>query len=133
MDMGIEDYLIASCVIGVVAQRLVRRVCGKCRESYAPSEEIKQTVRLKGGECLYKPMGCDECNNTGFRGRKSIAEFLIVDDNVRKLIISHKDSGEMMKEAVKGGMKTLWEDGLESVRKGETTLDELLRVSSDTF
>lgn len=132
MDMGIEDYLMSSCVIGVLAQRLVRKICMKCRESYIPAEDIRQTVRLKEGMPLYKAKGCDECNNTGFKGRKCIAEFLVVDDAIRRLILAHKDSGEIMKEAIKRGTKNLWEDGMESVQRGETTLDELLRVSSDT-
>lgn len=132
MDMGIEDYLISSCVIGVLAQRLVRKICMNCRESYIPAEDVRQTVRLKEGMPLYKAKGCDECNNTGFKGRKCIAEFLIVDDAIRRLILAHRDSGEIMKEAIKRGTKNLWEDGLESVQRGETTLDELLRVSSDT-
>ncbi len=132
MDMGMEDYLISSCVIGVLAQRLVRKTCDKCREPFLPAEDIRKTVNLKEGERLYRSKGCDECNNTGFRGRKCIAEFLRVDDDIRHLILTHKSSGEIMKEAVKKGTKTLWEDGLDAVRRGETTLDELLRVSSDT-
>ncbi|MEP9411370.1 MAG: type II secretion system ATPase GspE [Candidatus Brocadia sp.] len=131
MDMGIEDYLISSCVIGVLAQRLVRKMCERCRELYVPGEDIRRTVGLKEGEYLYKPRGCDECNNAGFKGRKCIAEFLCVDDAIRRLVLAHKDSSEIMKEAQKKGTKTLWEDGLESVRRGETTLEELLRVSSD--
>lgn len=132
IDMGMEDYLISSCIIGVLAQRLVRKICAQCRESYIPGEDLRKTAGLKEGEPLYKSRGCDACNNLGFKGRKCIAEFLYVDDAIRRLIISHKDSNEVMKEAVKRGTKTLWEDGLEAVRKGETTLDELLRVSSDT-
>ncbi len=131
MDMGMEDYLISSCVIGVLAQRLVRKICGKCRETYIPPEDVRKTAGLKEGEPLYKSRGCDDCNNTGFKGRKCIAEFLFVDDAIRRLILAHKDSGEIMKEAIKRGTKTLYEDGLDSVRRGETTLDELLRVSSD--
>lgn len=132
IDMGMEDYLISSCIIGVLAQRLVRKICTQCRESYIPGEDLRKTAGLKEGEPLYKSRGCDACNNLGFKGRKCIAEFLYVDDAIRRLIISHKDSNEIMKEAVKRGTKILWEDGLEAVRKGETTLDELLRVSSDT-
>lgn len=132
MDMGMEDYLISSCIIGVLAQRLVRKLCDKCREAYTPGEDLRKTVRLKDGEHLYRPKGCDACNNMGFKGRKCIAEFLYVDDGIRRLILGHKDSSEIMKEAIKRGTKTLWEDGVESVRNGETTLDELLRVSSDT-
>ncbi len=132
MDMGMEDYLLSSCIIGVLAQRLVRKICEKCREAYVPGEDLRLTARLKEGEYLYKAGGCDECNNSGFKGRKCIAEFLVVDDAIRRLVLAHKDSGEIMKQAVKSGTKNLWEDGLESVRRGETTLEELLRVSSDT-
>lgn len=132
MDMGIEDYLISSCVIGILAQRLVRKICEKCREAYMPSEDVRHTAGLKEGEPLYRSKGCDACNTMGFKGRKCIAEFLHVDDTIRRLILARKDSNEIMKEASKRGTKTLWEDGLESVRRGETTLDELLRVSSDT-
>ena len=131
MDMGMEDYLISSCIIGVLAQRLVRKLCDKCRETYLPPPDLRQTARLNGGEYLYMSKGCDDCSNTGFRGRKCIAEFLVVDDAIKKLILSHKDSGEITKEAVRRGTKVLWEDGLDSVRKGETTLDELLRVASE--
>ncbi len=131
MDMGMEDYLISSCIIGVLAQRLVRKLCDKCRETYLPPLDIRQTARLNEGEYLYRSRGCDDCGNTGFRGRKCIAEFLVVDDAIKKLILSHKDSGEITKEAVRRGTKVLWEDGLDSVRKGETTLDELLRVASE--
>ncbi|KAB2835161.1 MAG: type II secretion system protein GspE [Candidatus Brocadia sp.] len=132
MDMGMEDYLISSCIIGVLAQRLVRKICEKCREAFVPEEDIRKSARLNIGEYLYRSKGCDACNNTGFKGRKCIAEFLFVDDAIRRLVLAHKDSSEIMKEAVKGGTKSLWTDGLESVRKGETTLEELLRVSSDT-
>ncbi len=132
MDMGMEDYLISSCIIGVLAQRLVRKICEKCREAFVPEEDIRKSARLNTGEYLYRSKGCDACNNTGFKGRKCIAEFLCVDDAIRRLILAHKDSSEIMKEAVRGGTKSLWTDGLESVRKGETTLEELLRVSSDT-
>ena len=131
MDMGMEDYLISSCLIGVLAQRLVRKICGKCREAYIPQEDVRKTAGLKEGEPLYRPKGCDDCNHTGFKGRKCIAEFLYVDEPIRRLVLAHKDSGEIMREDVKRGTKTLYEDGLDSVRKGETTLDELLRVSSD--
>ncbi len=131
MDMGIEDYLISSCIIGVLAQRLVRRICSKCREAYVPEEDVRKTAGLKEGEFLYRPRGCDECGNAGLKGRKTIAELLCMDDGIRRLVLAHKDSSEIMKEAMRRGTKTLWEDGLESVRRGETTLEELLRVSSE--
>ncbi|MDR4506669.1 MAG: type II secretion system ATPase GspE [Candidatus Brocadiaceae bacterium] len=131
MDMGIEDYLISSCVIGVLAQRLVRKICENCRETYVPDEEACITAGLKAGEPLYRGRGCDECNNTGLKGRKTIAELLTVNDSIRRLILAHKDSSEIMKEAIKNGTTSLWEDGRSSVRSGETTMEELLRVSSD--
>ncbi|MBM4056107.1 MAG: type II secretion system protein GspE [Planctomycetes bacterium] len=132
MDMGIEDYFISSCLVGVLAQRLVRRLCPKCRELYMPEQEVRQTVGIEEGVPLYGPKGCDDCNNSGLRGRRTIAELLVVDEDIRRLVLAHKDSSEILKEAVKKGTKTLWEDGLELVRRGETTLEELLRVSSDT-
>ncbi|MCF6147823.1 MAG: type II secretion system ATPase GspE [Candidatus Kuenenia sp.] len=132
MDMGIEDYLISSCLVGILAQRLVRRLCPKCRELYMPEPEVSQTVGIEEGVALYGPKGCDECNNSGLKGRRTIAELLVVDEDIRRLVLAHKDSSEILKEAIKKGTKTLWEDGLELVRKGETTLEELLRVSSDT-
>jgi len=132
MDMGIEDYLISSCVIGVLAQRLVRKLCIKCREAYVPQTDECQLVGIQEGEPLYRVNGCDDCNNTGYKGRKTIAELLLMDDDIRRLILAHKDSSEIMKEAIRKGTLSLWEDGRELVRKGETTMEELLRVSSDT-
>ncbi|MGR3311196.1 MAG: GspE/PulE family protein [Candidatus Brocadiales bacterium] len=129
LDMAIEDYLISSCIIGVLAQRLVRKVCSICKEAYLPDEDMRIKTGIPEGKELYHSIGCDECSNTGYRGRLCVSELLIVSDVIRKLILNHEDSNIILKEAVKRGMKTLWQDGLDKVIKGTTTLDELMRVA----
>lgn len=129
LDMAIEDYLISSCVIGVLAQRLVRKVCPVCKEAYLPDEEMRIKTGIPEGKKIYRAVGCDECSNTGYSGRLCISELLIVDDVVRKFVLNHEDSNVILKEATKRGMKTLWADGLDRVIGGKTTLDELMRVA----
>jgi general secretion pathway protein E len=129
LDMSIEDYLISSCVIGVLAQRLVRKICTICREEYLPDEELRIKTGLPEGKKLYRAVGCDECSNTGYNGRLCASELLIVDNSVRKHVLKHSDSNVILKEATNRGMKTLWQDGLNKVIEGTTTLDELMRVA----
>ncbi|HLG30299.1 MAG TPA: type II secretion system ATPase GspE [Candidatus Brocadiales bacterium] len=129
LDMAIEDYLISSCVIGVLAQRLVRKICPICKEAYLPDEEMRIKTGIPEGKKLYRAVGCDECNHTGYGGRLCISELLIVDDVIRKFILTHEDSNIILKEATKKGLKTLWQDGLTKVIEGKTTLDELMRVA----
>ena len=106
IDMGIEPYLIASSMECAIAQRLVRMICAKCRGSR-----------------------CQECRQTGYKGRTSISEFLVLDEEIRKLVIQRASSGEIMKEARSKGMRTMREDGLEKVKQGLTTMDEVMRVT----
>lgn len=129
LDMAIEDYLISSCVIGVLAQRLVRKICPICKEVYLPDEEMRIKTGIPEGKKLFRAVGCDECNHTGYGGRLCISELLIVDDVIRKFILTHEDSNIILKEATKKGLKTLWQDGLTKVIEGKTTLDELMRVA----
>ena len=146
MDMGIEDYLVSSSVIGVLAQRLMRRLCDKCREEYVPEPDVldkfygqmalindsanRQLPTDKASVSkLYRAKGCNECGFTGYSGRMCIAEFLLVDNKIRELINTHSDSNVISREAIKGGAKTLWQDGLEKVVKGLSTIDELMRVT----
>ena len=125
--MGMEDYLISSCVIAVLAQRLVRKLCN-CKKEYNVDRDTKSKMGLTKTDKLYQPNGCDECGNTGYKGRVAISELLIIDDHIRKLIINHESSNIIEEEAVKNGMKTLWQDGIEKVANGITTLSELERV-----
>jgi general secretion pathway protein E len=128
LDMGMEDYLISTCVIAVLAQRLVRTLCD-CKKEYDIDNDTKVRIGLGKNNKLYQPDGCDECGQTGYKGRIAIYELLIVDDHIRKLIVKHEDSNIIEQEAVKNGMKTLWQSGIEKVAKGITTLEELERVT----
>jgi type II secretion system protein E len=130
VDMGIEPFLVASSVIGVVAQRLVRKICPYCKEPYVPSmEELKELgVEQYKGE-LYRGRGCEHCLGTGYLGRTAIYEILKVSKEVRKLILEGKDSDEIKDFAVKRGMKTLKMDGAQKVLNGITTVEEVLRVA----
>jgi general secretion pathway protein E len=132
LDMGVEAYLLSSCVIGVLAQRLVRRLCQNCAQSYYPSDEISGGIQIGKLQKLFRAVGCDECNNTGYRGRIAVAELLVVDDNVRRLVLKQEDSKVIKGEIEKRGMKTIWDDGMHKVLKGLTSVEELYRVTAQT-
>ena len=135
VDMGIKPYLVASTVQGILAQRLVRTICPSCREAYKPSAEELAMLsilpdQLKDFE-LYKGKGCSACNNTGFKGRMGIYELLIMNDPMRELVIENTSSAVLCKKAREFGMLTLKEDGMEKVKRGYTTIEEVLRVTQD--
>jgi general secretion pathway protein E len=128
LDMGMEDFLISTCVIAVLAQRLVRRLCD-CRDKHEIDKEAKARIGLSDVKILYQPRGCNECSNTGYKGRVAISELLIVNDTIRKMIVNHESSKVIQQEAIKNGMNTLWHDGLKKVAAGITSLRELERVT----
>ncbi len=130
LDMGIEAYLLSSCIIGVLAQRLVRRLCQNCAQSYYPSDESSIGMQIGKLQKLFRAVGCDECNNTGYRGRIAVAELLVVEDNVRRLVLKQEDSKVIKSEIEKRGMKTIWDDGIHKVLKGITSVEELHRVTA---
>ena len=127
LDMGMEDYLISTCVIAVLAQRLMRTLCS-CKISYNMDNETRAHLGLDKNSKLFQARGCDECGNTGYKGRIAITETLIVNDQIRKMIVNHEDSNIIEQEAIKAGMKTLWHDGVKRLAEGITTLSELERV-----
>lgn len=129
IDMGAEPFLISSSVIGVLAQRLVRMNCAKCREPYTPSAAALQSVGLPEGTQVMRGKGCPKCNQTGFMGRSGIFELMFITDEIKSLVDARRSAAEIKKKAIEQGMKTLREDGLEKVRKGITTLEEVLRVT----
>lgn len=133
IDMGVEPYLVASSLIGVFAQRLVRIICPACKESYTPSETEKSYFAdsIYGGRSfeLYRGKGCDKCGGLGYVGRIGIFELLAIDDVIRHLISSKADSQSIKNAAVSAGMKTLRADGFEKAIKGVTTIEEVLRVT----
>lgn len=136
LDMGLDDYLLTSTVNGILAQRLVRKLCMHCREPYHPLPEVikeKDLTRFLENDqlTLYKAKGCKKCGDIGYSGRLAIIEFLVMNDAIRKMVMEHKESGLIQEEAVRGGMLSIYQDGLAKVVKGMTTLDEVLRVTTE--
>jgi general secretion pathway protein E len=133
IDMGIESFLVTSSVIGILAQRLVRNVCNGCKEEYIPDEEslenIGITPEMSSGKKIYKGKGCQDCLNTGYKGRTGIFEFMILDDAIKSLILKTSDSNAIKKKAVNQGMVTLRQDGALKVLNGITTVEEILRIT----
>jgi type II secretory ATPase GspE/PulE/Tfp pilus assembly ATPase PilB-like protein len=135
-DMGIEPYLISSTVVGVMAQRLVRVICPDCKQPYNPQngtvswDELQQVAN--GFVKLYQGAGCEKCLQTGYLGRTSIAELLLVDDRIRNMIVSRQEAHLIKQAAVERGMATLRQDGLYRALAGITTLEEVYRVTQDS-
>jgi general secretion pathway protein E len=132
IDMGVEPFLVASSVLGIAAQRLIRRVCTKCREPHTPTDFEMQELGLQSipeGSTIFKAAGCPSCTHTGYSGRTVIHELMVVDDAIRSLIIRNADSGTIKKKAIEAGMITLREDGVQKVLHGHTTVDELMRAT----
>ena len=131
-NIGIQPYLIASSLNGVVAQRLVRKICHSCKESYIPTDEelLKVGIRVKKGERpkLYKGNGCKECSKTGYHGRVGIFEVLIVNSKIKEMIASDESEETIRKAAIANGMLSMYDDGITKVKEGITTPEELQRV-----
>jgi len=128
VDLGVEPYLIASTLIGSLAQRLVRRLCGKCMERRELSPEEKKGMRIRD-DVVYRSTGCEECNNIGYKGRAGIFELMTVDDQVRKLIHDGAAEGRIREHAVgKQGMTLLMRDGMRLVGAGITSYEEVMRA-----
>ncbi len=130
VDMGIEPFLAASSLSGVLAQRLVRVLCPHCKRPYEPEAGLLKLFR-KPVKRLYKAVGCAGCLETGYRGRTGVFEFLIPDPELRKLIMKRQDADTIKRFAVSRGMKTMKEDGLGKAVAGITSIEEVLRVTRD--
>jgi general secretion pathway protein E len=139
IDMGIENYLLASTVIGILAQRLVRRLCTHCAAPHPNAEQWRQHIeqetrgsRTSRGIKVLKPRGCDACHATGFSGRIAIAELMTMNEEERALILASAPDLELEAAARRGGMRTMYEDGLDKVAQGLTTIEEVLRAARMT-
>ena len=132
-DMGAEPYLVASVLNGVLAQRLVRRVCGTCRAPHEPEPRDLLAIGVADatGVELFRGKGCDECRGTGYRGRIGIYELFVISEEARSLILSKRPSGEIRRYAIERGMVTLRDDGWAKARAGITTVEEILRVTQE--
>ena len=136
LDMGIEEYLLTSTVNAILAQRLVRVLCPKCREPYTTTfnSDVLQQLRTneaQGSVTLYRAKGCSHCNGMGYRGRMTVLELLVLTDPIRKLVLNHADGKTIQREAVSKGMRTMFAHGVELALAGKTTMAEVHRVSQE--
>jgi general secretion pathway protein E len=139
VDMGVQPFLVASSLVGVLAQRLVRVLCTSCRKPYEPSEEelrqasITPRILAEAGNprFLYKAQGCPACQHTGYQGRTGIYELMLVDDDIRQLVLKNVDSSTIKRQAQGRGMLTLLEHGAFKVARGITTAAEVLSVTAE--
>jgi general secretion pathway protein E len=133
IDMGIEPFLIASSLISVIAQRLVRRLCNACKEAYKPKKDVLLHLGLTEKESekitFYKAVGCPACNNTGYKGRLAIFEIMEITGNIARLIMDRADANVIRKQAIADGMTLLVQDGLRKIEQGLTTIEEVLSVA----
>ncbi len=131
-NIGIEPYLVGASIVGVLAQRLVRKLCQSCKEAYEPTVQERRQIEKVAGplDKLYRPKGCPKCRNLGFQGRIGIYELLVPDDNMFDMISRGAMLNELREAAKSSGMKPLRTDGLEKVRAGITTIEEVYRVTA---
>ena len=131
--MGVEPYLVASVLEGVLAQRLVRRICASCRVPDTPSQADLDAlgIRASADVTLYKGKGCDDCRGTGYRGRSAIYEMFGIDEDARSLVLRRASSRDIRVHAIERGMITLRLDGWQRACEGVTTVEEILRVTQE--
>ncbi len=128
IEMEVEPYLVASSIDGILAQRLARRLCEKCKVTAPPPPEEFEKLGLAVPKEVYAPEGCGSCAQTGYRGRLALHEVLLVDEEIQRLTVEHRPSDEIKAAALETGMITLWQDGIEKVAAGLTSLEEVMRV-----
>ena len=136
LDMGVDDYLLTSTVIGIQAQRLVRVLCVHCKEAYHPVDEVVEQLGLfrfskERQVTMYHAKGCERCSHSGYFGRACIMEVLTMTDALRSLVMRHATSGELRAGAISAGMETMYENGLKKAVAGLTTIEEVLRVTRE--
>jgi len=135
VDMGIEPFLVASSLVAVIAQRLIRLLCRSCKELYTPLDDELTRINIDRSKVpngkLYRAQGCSECLGTGYSGRIGIFEILVINDEIRALTMSTADSTTIKKKGIESGMTTLRIDGAEKILKGLTSIDEVMRVTEE--
>ena len=134
IDMGIEPFLIASSVIMIMAQRLVRKLCAHCKKAYSPSLDLLESIGLSQksahGITFYQAVGCEECNQTGYKGRLAVFELMSMTPGIAKLTMERSDASVLRKQAVADGMLLLIDDGIRKIKEGLTTIEEVLSVAT---
>jgi type IV pilus assembly protein PilB len=133
INMGVEPYLIGAALNMVLAQRLCRRICSKCRQTYEPQRTVRKALERMGYEFeeFYRGVGCKSCRNTGFKGRIGVHELLVITDELRDTVVSDPSIGRIRELAAKQGMVTLAHDGFRKVREGITTIEEIFHIAGD--
>jgi len=135
LDLGLEPYLVTATLECVVAQRLVRRICENCKEEYEPTDEVLWQLGLSrdqvAGRTFYYGRGCEQCMNTGYRGRTGIFEIMVMDDTLRDLIMQRSSTNALRRAAIERGMRTLRQAGLLHIYDGITTIEEVVRATID--
>jgi type IV pilus assembly protein PilB len=136
LDIGVEPYLLSSSLVGILAQRLVRKLCPKCKVEYKPNQEEMEIIKgnmknISAQALFYKAGACEHCKDAGYKGRTGIFELIVPDENIKELITKRAPAYEIKSVAVKSGMKVLREDGLEKVAQGITSLSEVIRVTEE--
>jgi len=133
--MGIEPFLVTSSTIAIQAQRLVRRICPNCKEEYTPDPAGLSDLGLSPDDprvrVLHRGTGCDKCAGRGYYGRSGIFELLVMTPRIQEMVLQGADSNAIKRESRRQGMRTLREDGAEKMLRGETTMEEILRVTRD--
>ncbi|MDO4711961.1 MAG: ATPase, T2SS/T4P/T4SS family [Peptostreptococcaceae bacterium] len=129
IDMGVESYMVSSSVVGVIAQRLVRRICPRCKQQFEPSEEEEAILRKEGIDKVYRGIGCNHCSGTGYSGRIAIHEILVMDREIRRMIDRGHAIDEIKEKAIEKGMKTLNKTCIDLIREGVTTVSEMLKIT----
>ncbi|CAN5469670.1 ATPase, T2SS/T4P/T4SS family [soil metagenome] len=131
LDLGLEPFLVTAAIEGIIAQRLVRRICNNCKTAYTPSEEQLMELDLRPedvqGKIFYYGKGCENCNNTGYKGRQGLYEIMMLDDEMRDMIVNHASTQMLRMESKKRGMRTLRQSGLLSIYDGVTSIEEVVR------
>ncbi len=132
IEMGVEPFLVSSAVSAVIAQRLVRKICRGCKTEFTPDDSLLESVGLPKGQdiTLYRGKGCNGCSGTGYKGRAGIFEILIVNEDLRKLVLENASNDTIRHKAESYGLKSLRQDGLEKAVAGITTVEEVLRVTA---
>jgi len=131
LDLGVAPYLLSASLIGVLAQRLVRKICPNCKAEYEPSSSIRKIVSCKGDEVVkfYRGVGCKKCRNTGYAGRIAIHELFVPDEKIAEMINERASLKQIKSAALKNGMTPLQEDGIEKVKAGIVSVEEVLRTA----
>ncbi len=131
LDLGVEPFLITATLEGVLAQRLCRRICSRCKEEYKPTEEQLMELELTPdsvkGKTFFRGRGCGQCNNTGYRGRLGICEIMVLDDQMREMIMRHESTNLLRNAAKQRGMRSLRDSGLAGIYEGLTTIEEVVK------